>query len=121
PPSPRTFQVAGTLTAAVSLMLVAGGVMISPFLTSLLQSREFLLPYLALLWCIPAAGLTGIPTAKLERELNFRRVAAIELWGQFVGLLVSATLAWRGAGVWAPVAGQLSWQWSLLLGACWAA
>jgi len=120
-PSPRTFQVAGTLTAAVSLMLVAGGVMISPFLTSLLQSREFLLPYLVLLWCIPAAGLSGIPTAKLERELNFRTVASIELCGQVLGLIVSATIAWRGAGVWAPVAGQLAWQWSAFAAACFCA
>jgi PST family polysaccharide transporter len=118
PPSARTFQIAGTLTAAVSLILVAGGALVSPLLTRWLQTREFLLPYLALLWCIPAAGLAGIPTAKLERELNFRTVAGIELCGQIIGLLVSAALAWRGAGVWAPVSGQLAWQWSAFAGAC---
>lgn len=118
PPSARTFRVAGTLTLGSSLTLVAGGAMASPVLTRWLQSREFLFPYLVLLWCIPAAGMSGIPTAKLERALDFRTVAGIELCGQIVGLLVSAAMAWRGAGVWAPVAGQLAWQWSTLVGAC---
>jgi len=113
----RTFQVAATLTLAVSLLLVLAGFVISPLLAFWLRSREILLPYLVLLCCIPAAGLSGIPTAKLERALNFPAVAAIELCGQIVGLLVSATLAWRGAGVWAPVAGQLAWQWSSLAAA----
>lgn len=121
PPSARTFQIAGTLTLMVSLTLMAGGALASPWLTQWLQSREFLNPYLVLLWCIPAAGLSGIPTAKLERELNFRAVAGIELCGQVTGLAVSAALAWRGAGVWAPVAGQLAWQWSAFAGACFSA
>lgn len=48
--------------------------------------------------------------AKLERELDFRRVAGIELGGQSLGLLVAASLAWLGGGVWAPVGGQIAWQ-----------
>jgi len=117
-PQIRSYQLAGTLTLGFSLIIVSGGALVSPLLTGWLQSHEFLLPYLALLLCIPAAGLSGIPTAKLERELNFRTVAGIELAAQVVGLLVSAALAWRGAGVWAPVSGQLAWQWSSLAGAC---
>jgi len=117
-PTVRSYQVAGTLTMIVSLLIVAGGIAISPLLARWLQTREFVLPYLALLLCVPAAGLSGIPTAKLERELNFRAVAGIELCGQLAGLLVSATLAWRGARVWAPVCGQLAWQMSSLAGAC---
>jgi O-antigen/teichoic acid export membrane protein len=118
PPSTRTVQVAGTLTLAISLILVIAGAISAPLLSRWLHTREFLLPYLVLLWCIPAAGLSGIPSAKLERELNFRTVAGIELCGQMMGLLVSAAMAWRGAGVWAPVAGQLAWQWSGFAGAC---
>jgi PST family polysaccharide transporter len=117
-PDTRVFEIAGTLTMASSVLLVAAGASISPLLAHWLQSREFLFPYLVLLWCIPAAGLSGVPTAKLERELKFQVVAEIELAGQIFGLLVSATSAWRGAGVWAPVAGQLAWQWSSLIGAC---
>jgi hypothetical protein len=54
--------------------------------------------------------------AKLERELDFRRVAGIELGGQSLGLLVAAILAWFGTGVWAPVGGQIVWQMFVIYG-----
>lgn len=49
------------------------------------------------------AGVT--PLARLERHLDFRRVALIELSNQLVYLLVAVPLAFRGLGAWAPVAG----------------
>ena len=118
PPDQRMFQIAGTLTLGFSLILLFAAMATLPLLAHWLHSREIVWPYLVLLWCIPAAGVSGIPTAKLERELNFQTVAEIEFGGQVLGLAVSALLAWRGAGVWAPVAGQLVWQWSSLAGAC---
>src|SRR5437016_14431446 len=54
--------------------------------------------------------MTGVLMAKLERELNFRWVARIELSGQIAGLVLSAILAGAGFGVWAPVTGQFAWQ-----------
>src|SRR5262249_39326243 len=59
---------------------------------------------------VPVSALAGIPTAKLERGLEFTRVAGIELAGQLTGLIASTTLARMGTGVWAPVAGQSAWQ-----------
>ena len=120
-PEVSSFHIAATVTTAFSLLLVFFGVLLSPLLVLWLHSREFLLPYLVMLLCVPASALSGLPTAKLERDLNFRAVAEVELGGQLAGLLVSAALAWRGAGVWAPVSGQLAWQWSSLAGVCaWA-
>jgi O-antigen/teichoic acid export membrane protein len=84
--------------------------LITPLLIRWYGSHEFVLPYLILLITIPASGLTGVPMAKLERELDFRRIAAIELSGQVLGLIAAVALAWAKAGVWAPVAGQLVWQ-----------
>ena len=114
-PDPQLYAVAGTLVLAFSVMVMATGAAVIPLLTHWFGNHEFVAPYLVLLLSIPVIGLTGIPTAKLERELQFRRAAQIELASQLVGLTISFFLAWRGFGVWAAVAGQTAWQLSLLI------
>ena len=109
-PDERVYSIATTLIMSFSLLLVGVGVSVVPLLTRWYGNHEFLLPYLVTLLTVPLAGLAGPPTAKLERELNFRAVASIELGGQILALLVSVTLAWLSFGVWAPVAGLLAWQ-----------
>ena len=109
-PDKHSYDVASTLIAGLSLLLVAGGAAITPLLVLWYRSREFVPAYLVSLLAIPLAGLAGPATAKLERDLNFRAVASIELGGQLLALFVSATLAWLRLGVWAPVAGLLIWQ-----------
>jgi PST family polysaccharide transporter len=116
-PDARTYDIAATLILTVSVGLVLAGVGLAPLLVRWYGSREFVAPYLVLLCNLPIVGLTGVPTAKLERELNFRTVAGIELAGQTVGLVLSVALAWSGMGVWAPVAGQAAWQVFLLIAA----
>jgi O-antigen/teichoic acid export membrane protein len=109
-PDKRTYDVATTLIGGLSLVLVIVGTVAVPVLSRWYGSREFVPAYLVTLLTIPLVGLAGPSTAKLERELNFRAVAGIELGGQALALLVSITLAWRGFGVWAPVTGLLVWQ-----------
>ena len=116
-PDARIYDIAGTLILMVSVGLVLAGAGLAPLLMRWYGSREFVAPYLVLLCNLPIVGLTGVPTAKLERELNFRTVAGIELAGQTVGLVFSLALAWSGMGVWAPVAGQAAWQVFLLIAA----
>jgi O-antigen/teichoic acid export membrane protein len=107
-PDELVYGTAAAVLLAISLGATAAAA--TPVLIHWYGNREFTLPYLFLLLTIPIAALTGVPTAKLERALDFRRLAAIELSGQLLGLLLSALLAWFGAGVWAPVAGQIAWQ-----------
>ena len=114
-PDQRTYAVAHTLVLAVSLSLVLFGIAAVPPLIHWLGGREFVAPYLFLLLSVPVIGLTGIPTAKLERELNFRRLAWMEVAGQCLGLFVSCILAWFRLGVWAAVGGQTAWQLFLLV------
>lgn len=109
-PDGRTYGTAAALILASSLALVIAGAALTPLLIHWFVSREFVLPYLALLVTIPVTGLSGVPMASLERALDFRRIAAIELLSQSAGLVVAALLAWRRAGVWAPVCGQITWQ-----------
>lgn len=109
-PGTHVYDSAGTVILLVSLGLTALGISLAPLLVRWYGSGEFVAPYLVLLFNVPVTALTGIPTAKLEREMNFRRVAGIEVAGQFVGFVAALLLAWRGCGVWAAVAGQTVWQ-----------
>ena len=103
-------------STAIFVVLVASAILaglaaaFTPFLVRWYGSKEFVAPYFVLLMTVPVSALAGIPTAKLERGLEFTRVAGIELAGQLTGLIASTTLARMRAGVWAPVAGQTVWQ-----------
>jgi len=109
-PDEVVYGTAATVLLAISLALAMLAVAGTPVLIHWYGNREFAGPYFILLLTIPVAALTGVPMAKLERVLDFRRVAAIELSGQSLGLVVSGLLAWFRMGVWAPVAGQIAWQ-----------
>jgi O-antigen/teichoic acid export membrane protein len=121
PPERSQYDVAFTLVLTNSLLLTGVGIAGVPLLKSWYASEEFAAPYLVLMLCVPLAGLAGIPVAKLERDLNFRSAASIELSGQVIALVVAARLAWQGLGVWAPVAGMVAWQMYAFLAACAAA
>jgi len=110
PPDSRMYGTAATLILGASIALGMVAAAATPLLIRWYGNREFVGPYLALLLTVPIAGLTGVPMAKLERALDFRSIAAIELAGQAAGLLVATLLACSRAGVWAPVMGQIAWQ-----------
>jgi O-antigen/teichoic acid export membrane protein len=116
-PHRRAYDVAATLIGMLSALLVVVGAAITPALCAWYRSREFVPVYLVTLLTIPLAGLAGAAMAKLERDLNFRAVAGIELGGQILALCISILLAWRGVGVWAPACGLLAWQAWVAVGA----
>jgi O-antigen/teichoic acid export membrane protein len=117
-PDERMYHVAGTLIFSISVGLTLIGGALAPLLIRWYGNSEFLSAYVVLLLTVPLIGLTGVPMAKLERDLNFRSVAGIELGGQVLGLLLAVFLAAGGAGVWAPVAGQMASQTVTLVAAC---
>jgi O-antigen/teichoic acid export membrane protein len=109
-PDDRVYGTATSLVLGASLGLGLAAAAATTFFVRWYGSREFVPPYLVLLVAIPVSALTGIPMAKLERGLEFRRIAGIELAGQSLGLVVAASLAWLRVGIWAPVMGQIAWQ-----------
>lgn len=117
-PEEKTYGVAGSVVLVTSIALTLAGCGLIPLLVRWFGTREFVAPYFVLLLSVPIVGLTGIPTAKLERELNFKRLAGLELAGQTLGLVLSTALAWSRCGVWAPVAGQMVWQVFLFVATC---
>ncbi len=106
------------LTGAAGLLL---GVAAIPLLQSWFQNPAFVPPLLIILLALPVTTMVGPPMARLERELNYRAVAVVELVGQLIYYVVALVLAFKGSGVWAPVIGYLVWQTYMLIGACIAA
>jgi PST family polysaccharide transporter len=53
-------------------------------------------------------GLSVVPKLFFERELEVGRLVAPEIFRGLAVALVSIALAWRGAGVWSLVAGELA-------------
>ena len=109
-PHSQSYGVATGIILAASLLLTLVGALLLRPLVRWYGNADFGAPYLVLLLTAPITGLTGIPTARLEREMKFRALAKIELAGQVIGLAVAATGALLGMKIWAPVAGQVAWQ-----------
>jgi O-antigen/teichoic acid export membrane protein len=68
---------------------------------------------------IPFDQLATPAIIKLDRALNFRRVAWMELASQLSFYVPAVPLALKGEGAWAPVAGYLTQQISLLVLSYW--
>lgn len=117
-PEKHDYDLAFTLVLANSLLMLLAGAAALPLLERWYSHSEFVTPYLVLLGTVPLTGVAGVPIAKLERALNFREVAGIELGGQLSAFLIALVLAWRGFGIWAPVAGMVVWQVVVFLAAC---
>jgi len=96
---------------AFTLLLLSGCVCGSVALLSLplldlwVRVEGFLPLALVLFAGLPANMLRVVPRARLERTLNFRSLAAVDLSGQVISYAVALPLAFGGFGPWAPLAG----------------
>jgi PST family polysaccharide transporter len=86
------------------------GFMIAPALVPWMGDERFLAPLRVMLLLLPLTMLSAPATARIERALDYQKIAGIELMGQLLFYVLALVLAWRGAAVWAPVAGYGLWQ-----------
>ncbi len=100
--------------AGVGLVGGAGGAAFG----SSLGSADLRAPLSAMLVLTPICMLSVVPVALLERSLDYRRVALLELGSQASYYAVALPLALLGAGVWAPVAGYAALQVWIGVGGC---
>lgn len=105
---------------AFTLLLLSGGVLLllsylaMPLLRFVLDPR-FLPPLQAMLLTMPLGLVRIVPAARLERDLNYRVVSAIDISSQLSFYGVALVLALMGWGVWALIAGYWTMQvWSVL-------
>jgi hypothetical protein len=54
---------------------------------------------------LPFAFVSVVPQALLERDLNYRPLAIVQLGSQMALYLAAVPLAWWGFGAWALVGG----------------
>jgi O-antigen/teichoic acid export membrane protein len=65
-----------------------------------------ILQVLSLLFVLGA--IEAVPLSLAQRDMNFKRLAGIELAATMLGSLLTLLLAWLGLGVWALVIGNLA-------------
>ena len=96
------------------LLLGLGGMLLSllglPLLSQWVRLDGFSSVAGVIFLGLPLVLLSQVPLARLERRLDYKRVAVIELGSQLIYYLVALPLAFQGAGVWAPVAGWCTQQ-----------
>ena len=110
-----------TLLLLLGLSGVLFGFLGLPLLQAWVRLEGFGPVAQAMFLSLPVVLMVQVPQAKLERNLDYQRVAMIELANQLVYFLVALSLAFQGAGVWAPVAGWWVQQIQSLALLLWAA
>ncbi len=92
------------------LILGIGGMLIAflglPLLQYWTQLKGFNDVARVMFFGLPIVLLAQVPTAIMERRLDYQRVAMIELANQIVYYLIALFLAFKGFGVWSAV-----WAW----------
>jgi PST family polysaccharide transporter len=107
--SRRQYDVAASLLLMIGLALSAGLWLSAGVIASWINigGVDKILEILA--FVIPVHHLLGVaPVAFLERALDYRRVAVIELVSLFANLVVAAPLAMAGYGSWSLVYGLIA-------------
>jgi len=116
-PSREVYHQAFTLLLLGSVGFTALGFAGLPLLGRWLGDARYLAPLKVLLLSLPFTVLSIPAIARLERDLDYRKVATLETLGQVLYHGVAVILAFMGWGLWAPVAGYVIWQiWSTLGG-----
>ena len=96
---------------AFSLLLLAGlgsaglAILALPLLEHWVRLEGFAPIAITVFAGLPLPLLGLVPLARLERALDYRKIALIELSGQIAIYVVALPLAYQGLGPWSPVAG----------------
>ncbi len=104
------YHVASTVLLAAALVEIACVEATAGLLSGWVQVAGFEPLLRVLIFALPFQLMTIAASARLERRLDYRRVAGIELLGQVSYYLVAVPLAFAGDGGWSLVAGWLSQQ-----------
>lgn len=99
----EAYHLAHTLLLILSAVGTALALVAVPIAARWLELDGLELLAGVLLLALPLAVVARVPMSRLERALDYRSVAFVELAGQGVFYTVAVALAWQGWGVWSPV------------------
>ncbi len=102
---PEVYHQAFTLLVALAILGMGSAYLALPLLNQWMRIPGFHPVAGAMGLSLPLMMLKQVPLAKLERELDYKRIVVTELGGQVCFYLVALPLAFRNRSVWAPVAG----------------
>lgn len=114
------YHQAFTLLLLVSLIGIALSQLGVPLLAGWVKLEGFQSIFQTLSLSLPVVLLSQVPMARLERQLDYKQVAWIELLGQIAYFLVALPIAFRGGGAWGPTAGWWAQQLQMLVLFFWA-
>ncbi len=114
-PLQEEYNQAFTILLGVSIILTLGMALGRDAIASFLRIEEVSPLLFGLAFTIPPTLLKVPSTVKLERDLNFKRVAFNELISQISYYAIAIPMAFKGAGAWSPVTGLLVQQYILLI------
>lgn len=104
-PNQQDYDQAFTLLLCISGVFALSLVLGQHIIAQMLKLPQ-VAPLLAVMGLTLPLSLLNLPlTIKLDRDLNFQRVALIELISQVSYYIAAVPLANRGEGAWAPVGG----------------
>lgn len=101
----NVYHQAFTLLLILGIVGMGVGILSIPLLQSWTRLEGFAAVARSIFLTLPIVLVAQVPMAKIERDLDYKRVAIVELANQVVFFLVAIPLAFQGWGVWAPVAG----------------
>ncbi|KAB8320184.1 oligosaccharide flippase family protein [Tolypothrix campylonemoides VB511288] len=104
-PDQQDYDQAFTLLLCISGVFALSLVLGQHIIAQMLKLPQ-VAPLIAVMGLTLPLSLLNLPlTIKLDRDLNFQRVALIELISQISYYIAAVPLAHRGEGAWAPVGG----------------
>jgi O-antigen/teichoic acid export membrane protein len=108
--SERQYRVASTFLAVISLFLVTCIELGAGVIGQWVQGPEFTSLLRALAPTLVLSSLTAVAVARIDRALDFRQAAIIELSGQIIYYIVAVPLALLGYGAWSLVSAWIVQQ-----------
>jgi O-antigen/teichoic acid export membrane protein len=104
------FDQAFVLLLLLGLVGIFIGLAAVPVVNYIYRSHDVGIALMVLVMGLPLVHAVKVPMARLEQQLDYRRVALIELTGNIGYYAVALPLAYKGAGVGAPLAGWWAQQ-----------
>jgi len=106
--APEALQAASFVAMVAAMAFVVALVLLAPLITRPLFGDETTSLIRLSALALPFSALSVVPTAKLQRRLDFRRLSTFDLTSQLCGAAVSVGTALAGVGAKAIIFGMIT-------------